>query len=323
MVRHPDPDDLTLLAMGEPIDMAIDAHIAECGQCRVEVESMRRTVELAELSNYGEGTRQPGEHIWNAIAAELGFGATQTTNGSSHAPQAGAGSPWPVDLEAAPATAGLDEQARTREPDRLETIAPGNEVPTPPAPGQAEQSPEGADNPPVSSTAPPTLRAVPGTGTPTPAAAADRARRWPRWAAPIAALLIGAALGAGALVVAQNRSDSVTVEATAPLTPVPNGPIGDRTGQQGQAELVATNQGQQVRVTATDLPSMPGTSYEVWLFGNDGRMVSLGSLDQGQGDFTVPSDISTQEYRTVDISDEPPDGIPTHSGISMVRGSFS
>ena len=193
MVRHPDPDDLTLLAMGEPIDMAIDAHIAECGQCRVEVESMRRTVELAELSNYGEGTRQPGEHIWNAIAAELGFGATQTTNGSSHAPQAGAGSPWPVDLEAAPATAGLDEQARTREPDRLETIAPGNEVPTPPAPGQAEQSPEGADNPPVSSTAPPTLRAVPGTGTPTPAPAADRARRWPRWAAPIAALLIGAA----------------------------------------------------------------------------------------------------------------------------------
>ena len=72
-MRHPDPDDLTLLAMGEAIDLAVDAHIAECGQCRAEVESMRRTVELAELSNYGEGTRQPGEHVWNAIADELGF----------------------------------------------------------------------------------------------------------------------------------------------------------------------------------------------------------------------------------------------------------
>ncbi|HYN71756.1 MAG TPA: anti-sigma factor [Nakamurella sp.] len=290
-MQHPDPDDLTLLAMGEPIEMAIDAHLAECEDCRAEVESMRRTVELAELSNYGEGTRQPAEHIWNAIAAELGFAAAQTTNGSSHAPQAGTGSPWPV----------ASEPGQTSEP-------------TPAAlEGQA------------ASTHPPTLRAVPGTGTPEPGPprATDRARRRPRWAAPVAALLIGAALGAGVLVVAQNRSDNVTVEATAPLTSVPAGPLAGEDGQLGQAELVATTQGQQVRVSATDLPPMTGTSYEVWLFGNDGKMISLGSLDQGKGEFTVPGDISTQEYRTVDISDEPPDGNPKHSGISMVRGSFS
>ena len=287
MVQHPDPDDLTLLAMGEPIDTAIDAHIAECELCRAEVESMRRTVELAELSNYGEGTRQPAEHVWDAIADELGFGATQTANGSSHASHIGAGAPWPVTTEAAEPTARSDGPA-----------APAD---------------------------PPTLRAVPGTGTPEPrpSGAGDRARRWPRWAAPVAALLIGAALGAGVLAVAQNRSDNVTVEATAPLTPVATGPLAGKDGTQGQAELVSTTQGQQVRVSATDLPPMPGTSYEVWLFGNDGKMISLGSLDQGKGEFTVPGDISTQEYRTVDISDEPPDGNPTHSGISMVRGSFS
>ena len=294
MVQHPDPDDLTLLAMGEPIDLAIDAHLAECEQCRAEVESMRRTVELAELSNYGEGTRQPGEHVWNAIADELGFAGGRATNGASHAPQVGAGTPWPVPSE----PHQIPDQRLAQAPATLDDAAPGP---------------------------PPTLRAVPGTGTPEPgrSRAADRARRWPRWAAPVAALLIGAALGAGVLVVAQNRSESVTVEATAPLTPVPDGPVADRTGQLGQAELVATNQGQQVRVSTTDLPAMPGTSYEVWLFGDDGKMISLGSLDQGKGEFTVPGDISTQEYRTVDISDEPPDGIPTHSGISMVRGSFS
>ncbi len=285
-MQHPDPDDLTLLAMGEPLDTAIDIHIAECEQCRAEVESMRRTVELAELSNYGEGTRQPDEHVWDAIAAELGFGATQTANGSSHASHTGTSTPWPVTTETADPTTQPDRRA-----------AP---------------------------TDPPTLRAVPGTGTPEPrpTSANDRARRWPRWAAPVAALLIGAALGAGVLAVAQNRSDSVTVEATAPLSPVPTGPLAGK-DTQGQAELVSTTQGQQVRVSATDLPAMPGTSYEVWLFGNDGKMISLGSLDQGKGDFTVPGDISTQEYRTVDISDEPPDGNPKHSGISMIRGSFS
>ena len=290
---------------------------------------MRRTVELAELSNYGEGTRQPGEHVWNAIAAELGFAAAeatngaQATNGSSHAPQAGAGAPWPVDLEAGPATAALDGHGAAGDSERPETIAPTSATPTTPAPAHGAQPPVGTDDSPVPPTAPSTLRAVPGTGTPTPRPATERARRWPRWAAPVAALLIGAALGAGVLVVAQNRSDSVTVEATAPLTPVPTGPLAGKDGQLGQAELVATTQGQQVRVSATDLPPMPGTSYEVWLFGNDGKMISLGSLDQGKGEFTVPADISTQEYRTVDISDEPPDGNPTHSGISMVRGSFS
>ena len=75
-------------------------------------------------------------------------------------------------------------------------------------------------------------------------------------------------------------------------------------------------------MTAPALPAIPG-AYEVWLFGNDGRMISLGSLNQGEGTFTVPQGIDTQEYRTIDISDEPPDGIPTHSGISVVRGEFS
>jgi hypothetical protein len=61
----------------------------------------------------------------------------------------------------------------------------------------------------------------------------------------------------------------------------------------------------------------------VWLFGDNGKMVSLGTLDDGNGTFTVPADISTREYRTVDVSDEPPDGNPAHSGISLIRGAFS
>ena len=79
---------------------------------------------------------------------------------------------------------------------------------------------------------------------------------------------------------------------------------------------------QRIVVDTDELPAIPG-AYEVWLFGADGRMVSLGSLQGGRGDFTVPQGIDTAEYRTVDVSDEPADGNPTHSGVSVVRGTFA
>ena len=72
-MQHPDPDDLALLALGENLGDAVDAHVAACATCRAEIESFRMTVGLAELSNYGEDAPQPGEHVWAAIAAELGF----------------------------------------------------------------------------------------------------------------------------------------------------------------------------------------------------------------------------------------------------------
>ena len=135
--------------------------------------------------------------------------------------------------------------------------------------------------------------------------------------------MVGIAVGAGAVVISQNRSDEVTVEAVAPLTPVLGGPLtADQQQQLGKAELVVAPTGQEVRVNAPELPPSPN-DYEVWLFGGDGRMVSLGTLADGSGTFTVPQGISTTEYRVVDVSDEPPDGNPAHSGISLVRGSFS
>lgn len=155
-----------------------------------------------------------------------------------------------------------------------------------------------------------------------PRSAAPRRRR-NRWIAPIAAAVVGIAVGAGAVAVVQNRANSVTIDATAPLTPVQGGPLPTSDGQLGTAELVNARAGQQVRVDTAGLPAAATTAYEVWLFGDDGRMVSLGTLADGSGSFTVPAGIDTSEYRTVDISDEPADGNPAHSGISLVRGTFA
>jgi len=125
------------------------------------------------------------------------------------------------------------------------------------------------------------------------------------------------------VVISQRQSDDVTVEAVAPLTAVPGGPLtADQQQLLGKAELVAAPAGQEVRVDATDLPP-PANSYEVWLFGGDGRMVSLGTLNDRWGSFTVPQGINPAEYSVVDISDEAPDGNPAHSGVSLIRGAFS
>ena len=77
-MQHLDPDDLALLALGENLGDAVDAHVATCATCRDEVESFRLTVGLAELSNYGEDAPQPGEHVWAAIATELGLRGTRS-----------------------------------------------------------------------------------------------------------------------------------------------------------------------------------------------------------------------------------------------------
>jgi Anti-sigma-K factor rskA len=61
--------------------------------------------------------------------------------------------------------------------------------------------------------------------------------------------------------------------------------------------------------------------HEVWLIDREvTRLVSLGVLDGTEGRFTVPSDLDLDEFPVVDVSDEPLDGNPAHSGDSITRG---
>jgi hypothetical protein len=295
-VQHPDSDDLALIALGEDLGEAVADHVDSCATCQAEIEAFSMTVGLAELANYGEDAPRPGEHVWLAIAHELGFtGSTSTMTmvGSDDA------------ASAPPAAVDFTDAGAIRSP-----VNSGNG-------GDGKHGHNGGG---------PALRAVPGTGgdlsTDRPAPAPGP-KRWSRWVAPLAAVVVGVAIGAGAVVIAQNRADTVTIEAVAPLTPVDTGPLAGEPGVQfGQAELVTVATGNQVRVDAPDLPPS-GNAYEVWLFGDEGRMVSLGTLSDGTGTFTVPQGINPQEYRVVDVSDEAPDGNPAHSGISLVRGAFS
>jgi hypothetical protein len=68
--------------------------------------------------------------------------------------------------------------------------------------------------------------------------------------------------------------------------------------------------------TASDL-------REVWLIAPETNgLISLGQLVGGSGRYTVPPDVDLRLYSLVDISDEPTDGNPAHSGNSIVRGEL-
>ena len=62
---------------------------------------------------------------------------------------------------------------------------------------------------------------------------------------------------------------------------------------------------------------------EVWLIdANVEGMVSLGILDGSSGQFVIPDGVEVGDFPIVDVSWEPLDGDPTHSGDSIVRGQI-
>ncbi len=108
-----------------------------------------------------------------------------------------------------------------------------------------------------------------------------------------------------------------TVAASVDLDPLP------AWDASGSAELGVTSDGQQVltvSVTADD----PSEGYrEVWLIDTEvAGMVSLGILDGSSGEFVIPDGVEVGDFPIVDVSLEPFDGDPTHSGDSIVRGQI-
>ena len=137
----------------------------------------------------------------------------------------------------------------------------------------------------------------------------------------LAAGVIGLLIGIGATAVVTAGDDDLPVVASTELTVLAD----DSSG--GDAEVVREGDG---RVLELDVPTLtPDTKgfYEVWLLDKDAkRLVSIGLLDLSQGTtarFPIPDDIDLATYPVVDVSVEPADGNPAHSGDSVVRGTLA
>jgi hypothetical protein len=142
-----------------------------------------------------------------------------------------------------------------------------------------------------------------------------------RWLGVAAAAVAGVLIG-GATVAMLDGQESGRTVASAQLSPMPDGP--DR-GATAEATLNTTADGYTVTVRASDLPGAEGF-YEVWLLDpENGGLIALGTLSPGQtsATFPVPDGVDLQAFTAVDVSDEPFDGDPGHSKVTVLRGTLA
>ncbi|WP_199423049.1 anti-sigma factor [Actinotalea solisilvae] len=172
--------------------------------------------------------------------------------------------------------------------------------------GQAPAAPTAASAP------------APATGGGAPVTVlAERRRPRTAWiaAAAAAGVVVG---GAGATLVPRlldpaGAEAEVVAEAT--LDPLPGWEA------TGEAVVEVAADGSRVLVLTVDEQDGDDGFREVWLIDREvTRLVSLGVLTGSEGRFTVPDGLDLDDFAVVDVSEEPFDGDPAHSGDSIVRG---
>ncbi|MFE6254730.1 anti-sigma factor domain-containing protein [Agromyces sp. NPDC057865] len=148
-----------------------------------------------------------------------------------------------------------------------------------------------------------------------------RNRAW--WPIAVAAAVTGVLVGVGltfafARLGAGDTDSASQVLATAQLDAFPGW------SASGTATVEADSDGNRSVVVDLDATIPPGDVREVWLIRADASgLVSLGLLDGDSGRFSIPQNIDLDEYTLVDVSAEPVDGQPAHSGDSIVRGELT
>lgn len=158
-------------------------------------------------------------------------------------------------------------------------------------------------------------------GAPAPASVASlgaaRRRRTGTWLAAAAAAVVVAGAGTWGTLRALDPAPAPEVVAAAELSPLAS------YTDTGSAVVDQLPDGRRELVVTASSDTAQGFR-EVWLLAPDAAsMVSLGTMEGTEGHFDLPADLDLTRYPVVDISDEPYDGDPTHSGDSILRGQLN
>ncbi|WP_166877373.1 anti-sigma factor [Salinibacterium sp. ZJ450] len=143
-----------------------------------------------------------------------------------------------------------------------------------------------------------------------------RAFAW--WPIAAAAAVVGLIGGVGVGIWWQSgQQDTAAVVAEAQLDPFPGWDAS------GIARVEERPDGSRVVVVDLETPTDTTGLREVWLIKPDASgLVSIGFLDGASGSFVIPAGIDLTQYPLVDVSAEPDNGDPAHSGDSIVRGEL-
>lgn len=251
-MSHIDPEQIALIAMGEPIESDQDrAHLANCATCAAELAEMEHAVVVGRSSVAEEVLDVPDDRVWARIHEELSLG-TEVLD------------------QAALAAEDVGETAVASDADLREVAQP---------------------------------------------APRRRSTRLLWTLAASTALVVG-----GGVAVWAGISSSLTPVsiAAAGLDSFPAHP-----GALGSADIAEDREGDRTLNVTLEGASDSDDYREVWLIRNDGQaLISLGVLEGATGSFSIPRGVDLSEYDLVDISFEPVDGDPAHSGDSIVRGQL-
>lgn len=152
--------------------------------------------------------------------------------------------------------------------------------------------------------------------SPVPSLAAARSRRTGTWLAAAAAAVVVAGAGTWGALRAVDSVPGTEVVASADLSPLAS------SSDTGSAVVDQLPDGRRELVVTSGSDAAQGYR-EVWLLAPDAQsMVSLGAMTGTEARFVLPADLDLSSYPVVDISDEPFDGDPAHSGNSILRGQL-
>ncbi len=175
-----------------------------------------------------------------------------------------------------------------------------------------------------------------GHGTPPATAVRENRRSGPaagrsarparsRYLLAAAALVVGGLVGSGVTLAVQDAGRPVAGDRLTPvvaLTAVPG--QGPASARSGDAQVVREADGPHLLLQVHGMSEDPAGYREVWLADRSvGQMVPIGVLQGSSGDFALPRDLNLRSYPVVDVSAEPFDGDPAHSGTSLLRGTLS
>ena len=134
----------------------------------------------------------------------------------------------------------------------------------------------------------------------------------------LCALLLAAGIGIGALIFGGDDGASSTA-ATIALRPVTS----KASRASGIALLDESDNRATVRVSGLT-PNAPTSYYELWLMDGPKRLLSLGSFrvpSSGATSVSVPLPVDPRLFHYLDVSLEPVNGGPQHSGDSVLRAT--
>ncbi|MDJ0376312.1 anti-sigma factor [Cryobacterium sp. PH31-L1] len=201
---------------------------------------------------------------------------------------------------------GLSDAVRTPPP-----FATTPDVTAAAAQPRASASPVAASLPVESTPEPLSAPAV----APAPVRSLPR-RRWVPFAAAAGVIGLVGGIAFGVASTAGPPAERIVAEAALDALP--------GWAASGSARVEQAADGRRSVVVDLDAPAIQGSgSREVWLLKADASgLVSIGFLDGSTGRFAIPASVDLTQYPLVDVSAEPADGDPAHSGDSIVRGAL-